>query len=251
MRDSSIRFHKIWIDQCEATEAIRERFGPDNALAPDDTAKRPKCWSSSRGEYPMRLRFAFSLLSAIAFAPHLFAQSETPRYEIFGGYSYSRLATSSVQVGRSTNFHGWNASVTRNINSWFGVVADVSGHYSSESFSEGFFLTNSANLLAYRFGPKFARRGRITPFAQALVGGVRFHREGIDFPGQSGQRAEGTTNGISITAGGGLDIQATDSLALRVVQAEYSFHNVSDTIGQLVGNMRGVRLSFGLVFRFR
>ena len=32
MSDSSIQFHKIWIDQCEATEGIRERFGLDDAL---------------------------------------------------------------------------------------------------------------------------------------------------------------------------------------------------------------------------
>ena len=32
MGDSPIQFHKIWIDQCEATEGIRERFGLDDAL---------------------------------------------------------------------------------------------------------------------------------------------------------------------------------------------------------------------------
>src|SRR2546427_672797 len=32
MGDSSIQFHKIWMEQCEATEGIRERFGLDNAL---------------------------------------------------------------------------------------------------------------------------------------------------------------------------------------------------------------------------
>jgi len=26
-----IQFHKIWIEQCEATEGIRERFGLQNA----------------------------------------------------------------------------------------------------------------------------------------------------------------------------------------------------------------------------
>src|SRR5438105_8759254 len=30
--DSSIQFHKIWIEQCEATEGIRERFGLGDAL---------------------------------------------------------------------------------------------------------------------------------------------------------------------------------------------------------------------------
>ena len=191
----------------------------------------------------MRLRSIFLLFSTVAFAVNLFAQNETPRYEIFGGYSYSRQ--------KGADFHGWNASVTKNLNRWLGVVADVSGHYSSESFAEGFFFTNSANLLAYRFGPKFSRRGRITPFAQALVGGVSLHREGIDFPGQSGRFVEQTSNGLAIAAGGGLDVQATDSLAFRVVQAEYTFHNVSDTIGpSIVGSMQGVRLSFGLVFVF-
>jgi hypothetical protein len=32
MGDSSIQFHKVWIDQCEATEGIRERFGLQDAL---------------------------------------------------------------------------------------------------------------------------------------------------------------------------------------------------------------------------
>src|SRR5437667_6455439 len=32
MGDSSIQFHKIWIEQCEATEGIRERFGLEDAL---------------------------------------------------------------------------------------------------------------------------------------------------------------------------------------------------------------------------
>lgn len=32
MGNSPIQFHKIWIDQCEATEGIRERFGLRDAL---------------------------------------------------------------------------------------------------------------------------------------------------------------------------------------------------------------------------
>jgi hypothetical protein len=32
MSNPSIQFHKIWIEQCEATEGIRERFGLENAL---------------------------------------------------------------------------------------------------------------------------------------------------------------------------------------------------------------------------
>jgi hypothetical protein len=32
MKPEQIEFHKIWIEQCEATETIRERFGLQNAL---------------------------------------------------------------------------------------------------------------------------------------------------------------------------------------------------------------------------
>jgi hypothetical protein len=32
MSSSSIEFHKIWIDQCAATEDVRESFGLENAL---------------------------------------------------------------------------------------------------------------------------------------------------------------------------------------------------------------------------
>jgi hypothetical protein len=32
MSSSSTEFHKIWIEQCAATESIRERFGLKNAL---------------------------------------------------------------------------------------------------------------------------------------------------------------------------------------------------------------------------
>lgn len=32
MSNSSIEFHKIWMDQCEAAEGIRDHFGLENAL---------------------------------------------------------------------------------------------------------------------------------------------------------------------------------------------------------------------------
>ena len=32
MSNSSIEFHKIWIDQCDATAGIRDHFGLENAL---------------------------------------------------------------------------------------------------------------------------------------------------------------------------------------------------------------------------
>src|SRR5262245_37083094 len=54
---------------------------------------------------------------------------DVPKVEVFGGYSWA-----------GGNFHGWNTSVTGNINNWFGLVADFSGHYGSEQ--EGTILVD-------------------------------------------------------------------------------------------------------------
>ena len=56
------------------------------------------------------------------------AAQSAPKGEVFGGYSYMRSGV---------NFHGWNGSVTGNVNDWFGIVGDVSGHYYSVDVANG------------------------------------------------------------------------------------------------------------------
>jgi len=51
------------------------------------------------------------------------AQETTPKADIFGGYS---LLHTGGFVG--DNASGWNASITGNLNRWFGLTADLSGH---------------------------------------------------------------------------------------------------------------------------
>ena len=49
------------------------------------------------------------------------AFSQTPRAEIFGGYSWARQGDVNIS-------QGWNGSIAGNFNRWFGVEADFSGH---------------------------------------------------------------------------------------------------------------------------
>src|SRR5262245_54507163 len=66
----------------------------------------------------------FVVCLLLAFA--LIAQAQDkPKIEIFGGYSYLRADDNDDGI----NLHGWNASATGNLNKWFGVKADFSGHY--------------------------------------------------------------------------------------------------------------------------
>jgi hypothetical protein len=86
---------------------------------------------------------------------------ETPKAELFAGYSYA-----------GGNFHGWNASIAGNVNKWFGVVADFTGHSGGSIDEDGF--DEKQRVHSYHFGPRFSfRKKRVTPFVQALFGASR------------------------------------------------------------------------------
>src|SRR5687767_290046 len=69
---------------------------------------------------------------------------ETPKAEIFGGYSYA-----------GTGSHGFNGSVSGNFNEWFGLTVEASGQYSRLS-DQGFTETIRTHSLL--FGPRFSLR---------------------------------------------------------------------------------------------
>ncbi|HKR02552.1 MAG TPA: outer membrane beta-barrel protein [Pyrinomonadaceae bacterium] len=156
------------------------------------------------------------------------AGQETPRVEVFGGYSYA-----------GGNFHGWNASVTGNVNDWFGVVADFSGHYGGSIDEDGFDERQRAH--SYLFGPRVSvRRKRVTPFAHALFGASKLETDLSGF----GQRFFFSDTGFSFVVGGGLDVRVNDRVAVRAFQLDYlrtRFFGEAENHG---------RLAFGLVLRF-
>jgi opacity protein-like surface antigen len=148
-----------------------------------------------------------------------------PKAEVFGGYSWA-----------GGNFHGWNASVTGNINKRLGIVADFSGHYGSEL--EGSILIKK-DAHSFLFGPRFSfRRGkRVAPFVYALLGATRFHESAT----VSGQKLFDSDTGFSSALGGGLDIKVNDRVAIRAFQIDYLRPNF---FGE--AHNRG-RLAFGVV----
>jgi opacity protein-like surface antigen len=140
---------------------------------------------------------------------------EAPKAEIFGGYSLVHT--------EGENFHGWNASVAANANKWVGVVADFSGYYK-----------NGAKVHGFLFGPKFTYRDneRVTPFVHSLFGVLHASNGGSD-------------NAFGMALGGGIDVKAAESVAIRVFEADY----LLDRFGGF--NHSDVRFSFGVVFRIK
>jgi hypothetical protein len=175
---------------------------------------------------------------------------ETPKAEVFGGFSY-------FHTERGGNLYGWNASVAGNLNNWFGLVADFGGHYNSESSrssfilpgvpSSSFRLESKANIHTFMVGPRFSYRksDRITPFGHILIGGIRNHIKSefqSDLIGNSSFTDTQTT--VAGAVGGGLDVKLGSSVALRVIQADFVLTHFFST------PQSNARVSIGLVYRF-
>ena len=98
----------------------------------------------------------------------------SPRFEAFGGFSYFPANGDDFSRQNST---GFQASLTTNVNRWFGVVADLGGQYSSASWFRGPgvpSLTTRTSVCEYLFGPRFTMRAeRASIFGHALVGQER------------------------------------------------------------------------------
>ncbi len=157
----------------------------------------------------MRQVVSFLVLFACSFT--LFAQN-TPKAEIFGGFSYANYelisitatnsSTSSTTTSLTTTTSsarlgllGWNGSATADINRWFGFTTDFSGNYSNSSTSltrtetiapictptpcptqtETIeYVASQPRIHNFLFGPQFSYSyGKFRPFAHFLVGGSR------------------------------------------------------------------------------
>jgi opacity protein-like surface antigen len=153
----------------------------------------------------------FFMMGVLVLCSPLVAQDFKPG-EVFGGYQFAHAQPNA-------NGNGWNFALTGNLARSVGITGDFSGSYESGS-----------SLYTYMVGPTFARRTKpVTPFAHALFGGA--HAEGV--------------NAFSMALGGGLDVNAWEHVAIRLIQADWlSFRRSGESSN---GN---VRVSVGLVFRF-
>lgn len=160
---------------------------------------------------------------------------ETPKVELFGGYSYLR----ADDVSSGANMNGWNLSLTGNANSWFGVALDFSGHY--RNINDLPFGTAVVNTHILAVGPQFAVRSsdRMTPFAHIMFG--------VGRSGFRSQTISGSFEGVHYSVlgvmGGGVDLKIGNRLGYRLIQGDYILTHFA---GRLEHQLR---FSTGLVLR--
>ena len=170
----------------------------------------------------------------LGFATIAVAQ-DTPFAEVFGGYSYVRPDDQGQDL--NLNMNGWKGSIAFPGNKYLGFVADFGSVYTTEGNTEE---SIRIRLHTVMFGPKVtARLSKVTPFAQALFGYARL-------TAKSFQEVEILReNDFAYSLGGGIDINVTDTIAVRPAQVEYL---AIKSQGDMLNNFRysaGIVLKLG------
>jgi outer membrane protein OmpA-like peptidoglycan-associated protein len=166
-----------------------------------------------------------------------------PKVDLFLGYSFVRFNT-NAGVKENFDLHGGTGELAGNINRWFSLVADVAlyqiNHLPPQSGGKAFTIM---------FGPQFAHRGhRWTPFAHALFGSARLWDIRVPTPSSSAFFNHSfSTNAFATALGGGLDVNFTKTVSIRLFQGDFlitKFHDGFDN------SQNSVRASAGFVFHF-
>jgi hypothetical protein len=158
---------------------------------------------------------------------------------VFVGYSFQNTSPSALNLvtGRA-NLQGWEASLEGRMVPFLGIVADFSGHYGSESFSQPtpnlpLSVSVSAHEEEVLFGPRVSiSLGKFRPFAEGEVGVGRVTTNGF-----------GSDTSFASAIGGGLDYRIVRPIAWRL-QGDYVYTRFFST------TQSDFRLSTGIVFRF-
>src|SRR6202521_2742294 len=174
-----------------------------------------------------------------------------PKWELYGGYSFfyphadlHGQLPGALQPFPGTrlesNPRGAGASITYNFNHWFGLTLDTSTHWGSGETGLAKRIDDAAfsNL---SFGPKITfRHKHFSPFVEVLVGDHRLMPDAFH-----------DVDKFGVMLGGGIDINLSRHVALRLIRADYVASNYRYApFPASATNIGGVRLQAGLNFIF-
>jgi opacity protein-like surface antigen len=187
----------------------------------------------------MKMRIVVSLLGFLALGAGSIYGQETPKVDVFAGYSYVRENPSTSGVD-SFSLNGGSASLTYHVKDWVSAVADFGGYHNGNILGSGV----DGTLSTYLFGPRVSYRSyrRITPFAEALFGVAH---AGASIAGGSA----GSQNAFGMAIGVGADYRLNNRFSLRPIQVDYLLTRFPEGTGsnQTQNNLRA---STGIVVHF-
>jgi outer membrane protein OmpA-like peptidoglycan-associated protein len=174
-----------------------------------------------------------------------------PKLELYGGYSFwypgadvhGTLPQGLVPLTSmmESNPRGAGAAITYNFNRWFGLTLDASDHWGSGEKGVGNRI-DDADLSNLSLGPKFTFRStHFSPFLEALAGDHRLYPEALRH-----------IDKLGFMFGGGLDVNLSRHVALRLFRADYvmSSYRFGPSATTPSTDLKGVRLQAGLNLMF-
>jgi hypothetical protein len=188
-----------------------------------------------RSVAPISLIFLFSMMAV--------AQIPTSG-NVFLGYSYNRAESLVPGTSDSANLNGWEGSLEGKFFPFIGIVADISGHYGSQTPSAICVggipacspITVDAKIHSFLFGPRVSVSvGRFTPFAHGLVGFSHISDTSATF--------SGSDTSFAYALGGGIDYKLIPAVAWRFQGDRLQTRFFSST-------QNDFRFSTGIVLRF-
>ena len=157
------------------------------------------------------------VVAAASVAASAQTSDETPKGEVFAGYSFLSIDTAGFRDRGEV--HGFNVTGAGHFNKYFSLAGEVSGHY------------ESGDALHYVVGgPRVTYRSasRVEPYAHVMAGAA----------------VANSNANFAMTVGGGVDVKVNDGFAIRAVQVDYAPIFVDNF------TLHNVKVSTGVVFRF-
>jgi outer membrane immunogenic protein len=187
----------------------------------------------------MKLRIMVSVLAFVSSCSGIAQAQETPKVDVFAGYSYVRENPGPTS-GDSFSLNGGSASLTYHVKDWVSAVADFGGYHNGNILG----TKVDGTLSTYLFGPRVSYRSykHFTPFAEALFGVAH---AGANIAGGT----SGSQNVFAMAIGGGVDYRLNNRFSLRPLQVDYLMTRFSEGTpnNQTQNNLRA---STGIVIHF-
>jgi hypothetical protein len=166
-------------------------------------------------------------LVAVGLAARPSRAQETPRVEVFGGYSLTDFDSKTLGHTGNSALNGGTLMVAGNVTRNFGVLAE-----GTLSFGSGI------NLRDILFGPQFLLpHGNFLFFAHGLFGRARSSV-------QTGVEPEPLDTQNALAFGGGIDMNFRHHLAIRLFQVDYLHTSVFQH------DQNNLRIATGVVYQW-
>lgn len=191
----------------------------------------------------------------VLLASLVMSAQDVPKAELFLGYDYVRVNSTSTVSSFSANGGGGQAVI--NLSRYVSGVMDL-GFYHN-----GVVNGHEVNIneLSYMFGPRVSlrRNSRVTPYFNPLFGAMHVTASGTPKTCPAGTTAAqctpgitwvGSKNGFAMAVGGGIDIKINNHASFRPIGLDYFLTRVRNPADAQDHNQNNLRYSAGINFTF-